>query len=82
MRLRIETLPPLVQVKSWISVNTSFFSLRTCTIEDLRKQIISKFDLPNNIQLRLDDFNLPENEAIGDLLKEGKLVKYVSSGCA
>jgi hypothetical protein len=78
MRLRVEITPPLAPTKAWITVNGGFFGFGTHTIADLREQIISQFELPDSVELLLDDFKLPEKEAIHGLLKEGELIKYGS----
>lgn len=76
MRLRIETAPPLPPLKAWINASPGLFGLGTRTINDLRKRIIKDFELPDNIGLELDGFELLGRDAINELLERDNLIQY------
>ena len=76
MRLRIETHPPLPSLKAWINPTPGLFGLGTRTINDLRKKIIKDFELPDDIVLELDGFELVGRDRISDLLEKDDLIQY------
>jgi hypothetical protein len=78
MRLRIETVPPLPPLKAWLTVSPGLFNLLgTRTISDLRKRIVRDFQLPDEIYLELDGFELFGRDSISDLLEKDDLIQYL-----
>jgi hypothetical protein len=77
MRLRIETLPPLPPLKTWLVVTPGIFGLGTRTVNDLCKRLISEFGLPAGIQLQYGGFDLHKKDPIEGLLDKDDLVQYI-----
>ena len=75
MRLRIETIPPLPELKAWLSVSPGFFGLGTRTFNDLCKRLVSEFGLPKGIQLQLIGFDLPGKDLIEHLVEKDDLIQ-------
>jgi hypothetical protein len=78
MRLRIETLPPLPLLKTWLIVTPGIFGLGTRTVNDLCKRLISEFGLPKGIQLKYRGFDLYGKDSIESLLDKDDLIQYIS----
>ena len=76
MRVRIETVPPLAPLRTWLNVDTGFFGFGTRTFNDLCKRLASDFDLPNQIKLQLDGFDLPGMALIDTLVEKDNLLMY------
>jgi hypothetical protein len=74
MRLKIETSPPLPTIKAWFSFHHGLFGLRI--ISDLRKRLIAELQLPTQINLRLNGYDLLDSNRIGELLSQDDLVTY------
>lgn len=77
MRLRIETLPPLPPLKTWLVVAPGIFGLGTRTINDLCKRLISEFGLPEGIRLQFHGFDLYGKDSIEGLLDKDDLIQCV-----
>jgi len=74
MRLRIETKAPLPPLKTWLNINLGFF-FGTRTFNDLCRRLISDFDLPNNIALQFEGFDLFGKDAVEAILRKDDLVQ-------
>jgi hypothetical protein len=74
MRLRIETLPPLPPLKTWLNVTPSLFIFGTRTISDLQNRLIKELGLPKEIKLQLKGYDLLPKESIEGLLEKDDLI--------
>ena len=77
MRLKIETIPPLPPLKTWLNVNPGPFGHGTHTISDLCKRLASEFGLPAKIQLQLQGFDLYGKDDIEGVLEKDDLIQYI-----
>jgi len=76
MRLRIETVPPLAPLRTWLIVYPGFFGFGTRTFNDLCKLLVSEFDLPDEIKLQRDGFDLPGMALLETLVEKDDLLMY------
>jgi hypothetical protein len=76
MRLRIETCPPLARRKTWINASPGLFGLGTRRVEDLRRRLIRELELPIEIVLLFEGFELVGSDTLEGLLEKDDLVQY------